>query len=203
MTKKINITTIWWWSWTFNVIYWLKKVFSKEERNISAVVTMTDSGWTTWEIRDKYWVLPSGDIRRAVCALSSNTWMVRRLFEYKFEWETWVIWWNKIWNILLTALDHITWSFEAWLEEACHMFDVEWKILPVTLDDVHLGVIFEDGTKIIWEKYIDVSETNNFERTHNLDQNVLEAFLVWWDWCLNPKAKESILNSDSVVYQFP
>ncbi len=199
MSKKINITTIGGWSWTFNVIYWLKKVFSKEERNLATIIAMTDSWWTTWEIRDKYWVLPPWDIRRAICALASNTWMVRKLFEYKFEWEQWVIWWNKVWNIILTALWEITWSFEKWLDEACKFFDVEWKIIPVTLDDVHLWVEFEDGTKIVWEKNIDVSDKNDFERNHDINQNIIDAFLVNWDWSLNPKAREVILNSDYII----
>lgn len=199
MTQKINITTIGWWAWTFNVIYWLKKVFSKEERNLATIIAMTDSGWTTWEIRDKYWVLPPWDVRRAICALARDTWIVRKLFEYKFEDETWVIWWNKIWNILLTALWDIRWSFEAWLQEACKMFQVEWKIIPVTLEDVHLWVKYEDGTEVIWEKNIDVSDKNEFERNHNINQNVVDAFLVWWEWNLNPRAYEAIMSSDYII----
>lgn len=199
MQKKINITTIWWWSGTFNVIYGLKKVFSKEERNLATIIAMTDSGGTTGEIRDKYGVLPPGDIRRAICALARDTGIVRKLFEYKFEDEEWVIGWNKIGNILLTALGEIKWSFEAGLTEACKMFDVEWKIIPVTLEDVHLWVHFEDGTQIIGEKNIDVSDKNDFERSHNINQNVVDAFLVWWDGTLNPKAREAILNSDYII----
>lgn len=199
MTKKINITTIWGGAGTFNVMYGLKKIFSKEERNLSAIVTMTDSGWTTGEIRDKYGILPPWDARGALCALAHDTWIVRKLFEYKFEWETGVIWSNKVWNILLTALNNIKWWFEAWLDEACKMFDVEWKIIPVTLNDVHLWVKFEDGTELIWEKYIDVSDKNNFVRTHNTNQNIIEAFLVWEEKILNPKAKEAILNSDYII----
>lgn len=197
--KKTNITVIGWWSWSFNVLYWLKKVFSEDERDLRAIIAMTDSGWTTWEIRDKYWVLPPGDIRRAVAALARDTWFVRKLFEYKFKWECGVIWGNKIWNILLTALADIKWSFESGLEEACKMFDTEWQVIPVTLEDVHLGVRFEDWTEIIWEKNIDVSDTNPWERLHNIDQNITEAFLVWGAWILNPKAKESILTSDIII----
>lgn len=197
--KKTNITVIGWWSGSFNVLYWLKKVFTREERELAAIIAMTDSGWTTGEIRDKYGVLPPGDIRRAVAALAPDTWFVRKLFEYKFNWETWVIGWNKIWNILLTALADIKWSFESGLEEACKMFDTEWQVIPVTLEDVHLGVKFEDGTEIIWEKNIDVSETNPWVRTHNTNQNIIDAFLVWWAWTLNPKARKAILKSDIVI----
>ncbi|MBW7954366.1 YvcK family protein [Candidatus Gracilibacteria bacterium] len=199
MTKKINITTIGGGSGTFNVIYGLKKVFDEETRNLSTIIAMTDSGGTTGEIRDKYGVLPPGDIRRAICALASNTGMVRKLFEYKFKDETGVIGGNKVGNIILAALGDITGSFEKGLDEACKFFDVEGKIIPVTLDDVHLGVEFEDGTKIIGEKNIDISDKNDFERSHNINQNVIDAFLVGGDGILNPKAREVILNSDYII----
>ena len=152
--KQLNITVIGWGSWTFNVLYWLKSVKTDYEKNLSAIIAMTDSWWTTGKIRDAYGVLPPWDIRRWICALAEDTWMVRNLFEYKFD-EQWTIWWNKIWNILLTALCDIKWSFEAWLDEACKMFWVRGQVIPVTLEDIHLWVKFEDWTEIIWEKNID------------------------------------------------
>nr|MDD3720688.1 YvcK family protein [Candidatus Gracilibacteria bacterium] len=197
--KKINITVIGGGSGTFNVLYGLKKIFTEEERNLSVIVTMTDSGGTTGEIRDKYGVLPPGDIRRAIAALARDTGFVRKLFEYKFVDEVGVIGGNKIGNILLTVLSEIKGGFESGLEEACKMFDTEGQVIPVTLEDVHLGAIFDDGTKIIGEKYIDVSDKNVFERTHNLDQNVKEAFLVGEKLDLNPKAYDAVMNADIVI----
>lgn len=58
------------------------------------------------------------------------------------------------------------------------MFDVGGRVIPVTLEDIHLGVRFEDGTEVIGEKYIDVSDTNPGARSHNLDQNIVDAWLV-------------------------
>lgn len=202
MTKKtFNITVIWGWSGTFNVLYGLKSYHTdseEETKNLSAIIAMTDSWGTTGEIRDKYWVLPPWDLRRWVAALAWDTWLVRALFEYKFKWESWVIWGNKIGNILMTALADIKWGFEAWLDEMCRMFDVQWKVLPVTLEDVHLWVRMDDGTEVIWEKNIDVSDKNDFA-THNLDQNVKDAFLVWGEGKLNPRAEQAIIESDVIV----
>ncbi len=198
-SNKLNISVIGGWSGTFNVLYWLKNIDSEFDLNLAAIIAMTDSGWTTWEIRDKYWVLPPWDIRRAIAALAEDTGFVRKLFEYKFKGETWVIWWNKIWNILLTALNDIKWWFEAGLEEACKMFRVKGKVIPVTLEDVHLWVEFEDWTKVIWEKNIDVSEKNNWKKLHNVNQNIVNAFLVWATGKLNPKAYDTILSSDIII----
>jgi uncharacterized cofD-like protein len=197
-----NITVIWWGSGTFNVLYGLKTYHldtDREKKNLAAIIAMTDSGWTTGNIRDKYWVLPPGDIRRGIAALARDTGLVRELFEYKFNWEEWVIGWNKIWNTLLTALWDIKWSFEAGLDAACAMFDVQGKVIPVTLEDVHLGVKMDDGTEVIGEKNIDVSDTNPGEKSHNADQNIAEAFLVGGEGNLNPRAYDAIMSSDVIV----
>lgn len=38
-----------------------------------------------------------------------------------------------------------------------------------------------------------------FERSHNINQNVVDAFLVWGDWELNPRAYEAIMSSDYII----
>ena len=197
--NKLNISVIGWGSGTFNVLYWLKNLDTSFDLNLAAIIAMTDSGWTTWEIRDKYGVLPPGDIRRWIAALAEDTKFVRQLFEYKFEGEKWVIWGNKLWNILLSALERIKWDFNEGLKEAHKMFRVKGKVIPVTLEDIHLWVEFEDGTRIIWEKNIDVSDKNPWEKTHNTDQNITDAFLVGAEGKLNPEAFETIVSSDIVI----
>ncbi len=184
---KTNITAIWWWTWTFNVLYWLKK---REDFNLAAIISMTDNGWSTWELRDQFGILPPGDIRRAIAALSEDTWMVRRLFDYKFKKE-WKLQWHSVWNILLTALTDINGWFEEWVEALSSMFWVRGKVIPVTLDNVHLGVELENWEKIIGETNVDIPK-------HNTDLLIREAFLIW-EWRLNIRAKEAILNSDYII----
>lgn len=192
----INIVAIGGWAGTFNVLYWLKK---NPNFNLSAIISVADNGGTTGAIRDKYGILPPGDLRRAIAALAKNTEMVRKLFEYSFKNEEWVIGSNKIGNILLTALVDIEKNYEKWLEKMCEMFNVRGRVIPVTLEDVHLAVKFEDGTIIEWEKNIDVSDKNPGERTHNIDQNIIDAWLLNNEWKLNPKAREAIMNADYVI----
>lgn len=194
----MKITVIGWGTGTFNVLYGLKTLTTDHSLDLAAIIAMTDSGWTTGEIRDKYGVLPPGDIRRGVAALAEDTGFVRSLFEYKFADETGVIGGNKIGNILLTALGEVKGSFEAGLDEACKMFRVKWQVIPVTLEDVHLWVRMDDGTRVIGEKNIDVSDKNDCA-THNLNQNVKDAFLVGGDGALNPRAQKAIMDSDIVI----
>ena len=79
------------------------------------------------------------------------------------------------------------------------MFDVIGCVIPVTLEDIHLAVRFEDGTEIVGEKYIDVSDKNKFERSHNIDQNIMDAWLVGDQGNLNPRAKKAIMEADYII----
>lgn len=192
-----NIVAIGGGAGTFNVLYGIKRNL---DYNISAIISVADNGGTTGAIRDKYGILPPGDMRRAIAALAKNTEMVRRLFEYSFKDEEWVIGSNKIWNILLTALvDICGGDFEKAINNMEEMFDVRGRVIPVTLENVHLGVRFEDGTEVIGEKNIDISDKNVFERSHNIDQDITDAWLVWAEWNLNPHAREALLNSDYII----
>lgn len=184
-------------AWTFNVLYWLKQ---NTEFDISAIISVADSGGTAGLIRDKYGILPPGDFRRAIAALAKDTHMVRQLFEYSFKWEEWVIGGNKIGNILLTALVDISGGdFEKAINTMADMLDVRGRVIPVTLEDVHLAVRFEDGTVVVGEKNIDVSEKNDFKRTHNIDQNIIDAWLEKNPGHLNPRARRAIIEADSII----
>ena len=79
---KSNITTIGGGTGTFNVLSGLGK---NRKLNLAAIVTVADSGGSTGELRDEFGILPPGDIRRAIVALSEDTEVVRRLFEYRFK----------------------------------------------------------------------------------------------------------------------
>lgn len=182
---------------TFNVLYGLKQ---NPEYTISAIISVADNGGTTGLIRDKYGILPPGDFRRAIAALAKDTGFVRRLFEYSFADEEGVIGSNKIGNILLTALVDISdGDYEKAIDTLCDMFDVSGAVIPVTLEDVHLGVRFEDWAEVIGEKNIDVSDKNIMERSHNIDQNIVDAWLVGNPGTLNPRAKTAILEADTII----
>ena len=192
-----KIVAIGGWAGTFNVLYGLKQ---KSEYDISAIISVADNGGTTGLIRDKYGILPPGDFRRAIAALAKDTGFVRKLFEYSFDGEEGVIGSNKVGNILLTALVDLSGGdYERAIDTLCDMFDVSGSVIPVTLEDVHLGVRFEDGAEVIGEKNIDVSDKNIMERAHNIDQNIVDAWLVGNPGTLNPRAKTAILEADTII----
>lgn len=134
--------------------------------------------------------MPPGDIRRAIVALSEDTGIVRKLFEYRFKAGN-SITGHTIGNLLLTALTDITGNFEKGIQELSDMFHIRGKVIPVTLDDTQLGIILEDGTKIIGETNIDIPK-------HNPHLKIQEAFLVGGG-NLNNRAHEAIINADYII----
>lgn len=184
---KCNITTIGGGTGTFNVLSGLGK---NKQLNLAAIVTVADSGGSTGELRDEFGILPPGDVRRAIVALAEDTDVVRRLFEYRFKVGRRIAG-HTVGNLLLTALSDITGDFERGIEELSAMFDVHGKVIPVTLDDVHLGVTLENGESIIGETDIDVPK-------HDASIPIRDAFLLGGGR-LNPRAREAIENSDYVI----
>ena len=184
---KCNITTIGGGTGTFNVLSGLGK---HRQLNLAAIVTVADSGGSTGELRDEFGILPPGDVRRAIVALAEDTDVVRRLFEYRFKLGQRIAG-HTVGNLLLTALSDITGDFERGIEELSAMFNVQGKVIPVTLDNVHLGVTLENGERIIGETDIDIPK-------HDATIQIRDAFLLGGG-CLNPRAKEAIENSDYMI----
>lgn len=98
---------------------------------------------------------------------------------------------HTIGNLLLTALTDITGDFEKGIQELSDMFGVRGKVIPVTLDDIQLGVILENGDQIIGEADI-------CEPKHDGSLEIRDAFLVGGGQ-LNPRAREALRNSDYII----
>ena len=184
---KCNITTIGGGTGTFNVLSGLGR---HRQLNLAAIVSVADSGGSTGELRDEFGILPPGDVRRAIVALADDTEVVRRLFEYRFK-EGKRIAGHTVGNLLLTALTDIVGDFERGIEELADMFDVHGKVIPVTLDNISLGVTLENGEQIVGETHIDVPR-------HDTTVPIRDAFLLGGGR-LNPRAREAIENSDYVI----
>jgi uncharacterized cofD-like protein len=185
--QKINITTLGWGTGTFNVLSGLK---FNENYNLAAIVSMSDSGGSTGVLRDEFGILPPGDIRRALLALSQESEIFRQLFSYRFARDTSVNG-HTIWNLLLTAMTDIMGSFEAGLDEISEIMKIQGKVIPVTLEKSDLVVELENGQCIFWESNIDVPE---FDTDLRIQNAYLEPRVV-----ANSRAIEMIENSDIII----
>jgi len=128
----------------------------KDAYELSAIVTMADDGGSTGVLREEFGILPPGDVRRALVALSaSDNKMLSELFNFRFE-ESSSLRGHSLGNLLLTALARITGDWREALREAVTILNVKGEVIPVTLDKTKLHAELEDGTIIEGETNIDI-----------------------------------------------
>ncbi len=106
-------------------------------RNLTAVVTVADDGGSSGRLRESFGILPPGDIRNCLAALSSDEQMLTQLFQYRFS-GSGNLDGHSFGNLFITALADITGSFEGAVAESGRVLSVSGRVLPSTLHDVKL-----------------------------------------------------------------
>ena len=106
-------------------------------RNLTAVVTVADDGGSSGRLRQSFGILPPGDIRNCLAALSNDEQMLTQLFQYRFSSEG-ELEGHSFGNLFITALAEITGSFETAIAESGKVLSVSGCVLPSTLHDVKL-----------------------------------------------------------------
>jgi len=153
-TRSPKIVVIGGGTGTYTVLTGLKK----HPVELTAIVSMVDSGGSSGRLRDEFGILPPGDIRRCLLALSNlplEKVSLRQLFEYRFN-NANGLQGHSFGNLLLTALTEITGREDLAIKEAEKILDVEGRVLPVTLGNSSLCARLEDGTIIKGETNIDI-----------------------------------------------
>lgn len=144
-----NIVTIGGGTGSFTLLSGLKKY----PINISAIVSMADDGGSTGVLRDELGVLPPGDVRQCLVALSDSSDILRKLMNYRFEKGG--LAGHNFGNLLLSALEKITGNFSSGVEEAAKILNVKGEVIPVTNDDMRLAIKLKNGKIILGEKELD------------------------------------------------
>ena len=124
--------------------------------DLSAIVSMADDGGSTGVLRDELGVLPPGDVRQCLVALSRSDTLMRSLMNYRFE--NGGLGGHSFGNLLLSALEKVTGSFERAVEETGKILSIQGKVLPVTTNQVRLKMILKDRTVLEGEKEIYLSK---------------------------------------------
>lgn len=106
-------------------------------RNLTAIVTVADDGGSSGRLRETYGILPPGDIRNCLAALSNDEQMLTQLFRYRFT-GAGELDGHSFGNLFITALAEITGSFEEAIAESGRVLSVSGRVLPSTLHDVKL-----------------------------------------------------------------
>src|SRR5258708_4563007 len=124
--------------------------------DLSAIVTVTDDGGSSGRLRREFGVLPPGDVRRCLVALSEDEDLLSKLFEYRFR-RGRGLEGHTLGNLLLTALTNITGDFAHALEVASGVLATRGRIYPATLSLVRLRAELEGGRIVRGETRISCS----------------------------------------------
>lgn len=130
--KRKNVVVIGGGTGTFTVLTGLKKY----PVNLTAIVSMADDGGSTGALRDELGVLPPGDVRQCLVALSASDKLMRDLMNYRFE--SGKLKGHNFGNLLLSALEKTTGSFDNAVEKASDILRIRGHVVPATLDKVTL-----------------------------------------------------------------
>ncbi len=105
--------------------------------NITAIVTVADDGGSSGRLRRELGVLPPGDLRNNIAALSDDENLMTQLFQYRFQGGD--IDGHSFGNLFISALSGVTGSLEKALVETERVLNIKGRVLPATLADVTLS----------------------------------------------------------------
>jgi uncharacterized cofD-like protein len=116
----------------------LLRGMKKFTHNLTAIVTVADDGGSSGRLRDSFGILPPGDIRNCLAALSSDEDLISQLFQYRYTGSEGKLEGHSFGNLFISALSEITGSFEEAVAESGRVLSVYGQVLPSTLHNVRL-----------------------------------------------------------------
>lgn len=159
-----------------------------DDIEISAIVSMADDGGSTGVLRDELGVLPPGDVRQCLVALSEHGDIVRSLMSYRFE--EGALKGHSFGNILLAALEKTAGSFVKGVEVASDILKIKGRVIPVTEDIAHLVINLNNGEQLIGENKINHTDIQSIGVKNITFQESVK---------INEHARLAILESDLIV----
>ena len=115
----------------------LLRGLKSQTTNLTAIVSVADDGGSSGQLRQSLGILPPGDIRNCLAALSNDEALLTQLFQYRFNSES-GLGGHSFGNLFISALAEITGSFEEAVAESGRVLGVNGRVLPATLHNVHL-----------------------------------------------------------------
>jgi len=131
----------------------LLRGLKKYNKYITAVVNVADDGGSSGKLRTELGVLPPGDIRNCLVALSEEESLMSRLFQYRFPAKG-TLAGHSFGNLFLTAMSSISGSFDSAIANCGEVLAIRGRVLPVTLSSIVIEAELESGKKIRGESKI-------------------------------------------------
>jgi len=149
--------------------------------NITAIVAVSDDGGSSGKLRNELGVLPPGDIRNCLVALSEEENLMTKLFNYRFP-KKGSLSNHSFGNLFLTALNNVSGGFDKAIVNASNVLAIKGKVLPVSLENVVLNAELIDGTKVFGETNISkskkaISTVEIFPKNAKSSKQVTDAIL--------------------------
>jgi len=138
--------------------------------DLAAVVTVTDDGGSSGRLRREYRVLPPGDIRNCMVALSKDEHLLGKLFQYRFPAGRGLAG-HSFGNLFLTALTNVTGDFPRAVRVSSQVLAIRGRIFPSTAQNVTLEAELEDGAIVRGETNISRSR-KRIRRVHLVPRRV-------------------------------
>jgi len=161
--------------------------------DLSAIVTMADSGGSNKRIRDEFGLLPTSDIRQCFVALSDengNAGLMRKLFMYRFD-KGEGISGMTFGNLFMAALTDIVGSQQEAIKQTGKVLRIHGSVIPVTLSNTNLVATYDDGTILEEEHFIDMPKHDGNLKIKNITLKP-EAIA-------NDEATKAIAQADVVI----
>ena len=156
--------------------------------DLAAVVTMMDSGGSTGRLRDQLGVLPPGDLRQCLVALSKAPELWRKLFTYRFEKGD--LAGHNFGNIMISALQKVSENYDEVLDELHYLMHCVGRVYPAALSISDINVTYSSGRAVNSEKLLDESNPDGANIVSAIASPRVSA---------NPKAINRILSSDYII----
>lgn len=157
--------------------------------SLSGIVTMTDNGKSSGRLSREMGVLPPGDVRKCLAALSNDEQLLTKLFEYRFE-KGRGLSGHSLGNLLLIALADITGDFESAVQASSKILSIKGEVIPSTLEHVSLIAKLKNGFQALGE--VDIAVQGH---RFGIDEVSLQPI----DVKANPTALRFIENADLIL----
>lgn len=137
----------------------LKGLKKYENLDITAIVTVMDDGGSSGRLKREFGVLPPGDIRNCLLALSNKEDIFKKIFSYRFPvtQKNPEVGGHSLGNLLMVALTNIYKGFDKAIEKISEILDTKGKVLPITLQPTDIGALLENNKIVFGESKISKS----------------------------------------------
>jgi uncharacterized cofD-like protein len=125
--------------------------------DLTALVTVSDDGGSSGRLRRELGMLPPGDVRNCLVALSEDENLISKLFQFRFS-SSGDLEGHNFGNLFLAALTAMTGDFAVAVKEASEILATRGHILPATSANVQLEAIMDDGSHVLGETNINASQ---------------------------------------------